>query len=132
MFKVAYSPSDSQYGYSSSQYGSGYMQTNPSYNINSGGGTSKYSNYSTGAYHDHTGGMYGSTGSRHQYGDVGGYQTAYYQRYQDGAGMLLSMLSVYTLWVYINCMYLHTGRNVVLYDRKLATCMRNFFRGVIQ
>ena len=98
VFKVAYSPSDSQYGYSSSQYGTGYMQSNPSYNINSGGGTSKYSNYSTGAYHDRAGGRYGSSGSRQQYGDMGGYQTtenvSYYQRYQDSAGMLLSMCTL--------------------------------------
>ena len=40
---------------------------------------------------------------------------SYYQRYQDSAGMLLSMCM---LQVYINCMYLH--RNVVLYDMKFA------------
>ena len=93
------------------------MQSNPSYNINTGGGTSKYSNYSTGTYHDRSGGRYGSTGSRQQYGDmggsrqqygdVGGHQTtenfSYYQRYQESAGMLLSTC---TLQVYINCTYI--------------------------
>ena len=83
------------------------MQSNPSYNINTGGGTSKYSNYSTGTYQDRSGGRYGSTGSRQQYGDVGGHQTTenfgYYKRYQDSAGMLLSTC---TLQVYINCTYI--------------------------
>ena len=97
------------------------MQSNPSYNINTGGGTSKYSNYSTGTYHDRSGGRYGSTGSRQQYGDVSGHQTtenfSYYQRYQDSAGMLLSMCTLHQLYVH---------RNAVVSSRKFT--LSNFSR----